>query len=192
MKTVKKIPLFLFVLSTVLTSILVEAKTNYAVCGPKPGLIDRLLNDAEKIRLKCIDDAYIASQKAVNTEVAQLQEISKKLDIEIKKTAIKIDKNHVQCAPKPGERSRDPKTVARCHELISAQNVITRRINNLLGWSKRPKPKTSDSNASIAETPPCPSKQKLDEMKVARMFNRKLFVTYERCVTLNPGNYFGF
>ena len=192
MKTLKNAPLLFFLLSFLMMSTFVAAKTNYATCGPKPGLIDRLLNDAEKIRLKCIDDAYRASQVAVNTEMAELSEISKKLDIEIKKHAIKIDNNRIQCAPKPGERRRDPKTVARCQELLSAQNLITGRINNLLGWSKRPKPKATDSDAIIAETPPCPSKQKLDEMQVARMFNRKLFVTYERCVTLNPGNYFGF
>ena len=173
-------------------STLVMAKTDYAICGPKPGFIDRLLNDAEKIRIQCIDDAYKASQQAAMTEAAQLDEISKKLDVELKKSAIKIANNRIQCAPKPGERPRDSKLVAHCQELLSAQNVITGRINNLRGWSKRPKPKATDTNAKIAETPPCPSKAKLDEMKVARMFNRKLFVTYERCVTLNPENYFDF
>lgn len=183
--------LFLLTLS-VMSSPSVEAKPDYATCGPKPGLIDRMLNDAEKIRLKCIEDAYEESQQAGRLEVAQLYEISKKLDGELKKTAIKIVNNNVQCAPRPGERSRDPKLVARCQELLQAQNTITARINGLMGWSKRPKPKATDSHANISSTPPCPSKEKLKEMQVARMFNRKLFVTYERCVTLNPENYFGF
>ena len=192
MKILKKNQKILFLLTILMMSSFIEAKTNYAVCGPKPGLIDRLLNDAEKIRLKCIDDIYKASQVATNSELAQLAEISKKLDIEIKQKAIKIDKNYVQCSPKPGERARDRKIEARCQELIRAQNVITERMNNLRCWGKRPRPKVTDKNASIAVTPPCPTKEKLDQMQVARMFNRKLFVTYERCVTLNPENYFDF
>lgn len=192
MKILKKMPLLFLITfaSSLLTSSLVEANPNYATCGPKPGLIDRMLHDAEKIRLKCIDDAYESSQQAARLEVAQLYEISKKLDIEIKKSAIRVSNNNVQCVPRPGERSRDPKLVARCQELLKAQNGITTRTNNLMGWSNRPKPKAADSNASIAATPPCPTKEQLDKMRPVRMFNRKLFVTYERCVTLNPESHF--
>lgn len=190
MKKIQNAPVFFFFIASLTMGGLAQAQPNYAMCGPKPGIIDRMLHDAETIRIKCIEDAYEASREAVRVEVAELYATSKQLDAEIKKSAIKVDFNRVQCVPKPGEIDRDPKLVARCQELVKAQNSIISRIDELMGWNERPKPKTTDSNATISATPPCPSKAKLDEMKVARMFNRKLFVTYERCVTLNPENYF--
>lgn len=185
MKIVSKI-LFLFAIS-MMTSGLVHAEANYAMCGARPGLLERLISDAEKIRIKCIEDAYKANQEAVRVEVAQLIETNKKLTAEIKKVAVKVEYNRVQCE---GGASRSSKTVARCNELLKAQIAVVKRIQFLMGWSERPKPKPSDKDATITATPPCPSKAKLEEMKVARMFNRKLFVTYERCVTRSFENGF--
>lgn len=177
----------LFALALVISG-LVQARPTYEMCGAKPGLLDRLLTDAEKIRIKCIEDVYAANQEAIRKEVAELQATSQKLNAELKKVAIKVDYNIVQCSPRNGE-TRDPKLVAKCQELVSAQNGVISRIDELMGWNERPKPKPTDSTATITATPPCPSKQKLEEMKVARMFNRKLFKTYERCVTLGTAMY---
>lgn len=156
------------------------------MCGAKPNLLDKFLTDAEKIRIKCIEDVYAAQQEAIRKELQELHETSQKLSSEIKKVAIKSTYNTVQCAPRPGEPVRDPKLVSRCEELVVALNRIVDRMDELNGWSSKPKPKLTDDNTNIAATPPCPSKEKLEEMKPVRMFNRKLYQTYERCVTLAP------
>lgn len=160
---------------------------NYGMCGGKPGVLEKLFTDAEKIRIKCIEDAYQANKEKVRKELEDLYAMNTKLDLELKKSAISIKYNMVQCTPKYGEPKRSAKLIQRCSELVAAKSAVVYRIHELNGWNAKPIAKKSTiTNAEI--TPPCPSKEKLKEMQVARMFNRKLFVTYERCVTLNPEN----
>lgn len=190
MKIIKTISLFLLANLLTLSGVL-HAADPYGSCGTKPGFFDRLINDAEKIRLKCIDDIYEANKEKVRKEIEDLHETSNNIGIELKKVAIKVDFNIVQCSPRSGEASRDPKLVQRCQELVSAKNAVISRIDELMGWNDRPRSRDNNkANANTASiSPPCPSKEKLKEMQVARMFNRKLFQTWERCVTLDPTNY---
>ncbi len=162
---------------------------NYGMCGERPGMINRLFTDAEKIRIKCIEDAYQANKEKVRKEIEDLYAMNTKLDAELKKSAIKINYNMVQCSPKYGEPKRAPSLIKRCEEIIVAKTAVISRINELNGWDAKPVAKNLKTKNSEV-SPPCPSKEKLKEMQVARMFNRKLFVTWERCVTLNPEGYF--
>jgi len=162
---------------------------NYGMCGEKKDMITRLFTDAEKIRIKCIEDAFQANKEKVRREIDELYAINTKLTAELNKAAIKVNFNMVQCSPKYGEPKRAPHLIKRCEELIAAKTAVIYRINELNGWNEKPitkNPKVKNTEVN----PPCPSKQKLKEMQVARMFNRKLFVTWERCVTLNPEEYF--
>lgn len=185
MKKLHALTFFVLFIMALMVSGFVHARPSYEMCGAKPGLLEGLFTDAEKIRIKCIEDVYKANQEAIQKEVADLHATSQKLSLELKKVAIKVDYNIVQCSPRTGEPPRAQKLIDRCSELVRANNAVISRIDELMGWSERPKPKPTDSNAAINATPPCPSQAKLEEMKVARMFNRKLFETYERCVTLN-------
>lgn len=73
---------------------------NYSMCGGKPGIIDKLFTGAEKIRLKCIEDVYQANKEKVRKEIEELHALSTNISSELKKTAIKVDYNLVQCALK--------------------------------------------------------------------------------------------
>lgn len=171
---------FLFIITTPLHA----EGPNYGMCGARPGMINRLFTDAEKIRIKCIEDAYQANKEKVRKEIEDLYAMNTKLDAELKKSAVKISYNMVQCS----QSGRAPHLIKRCESLLAAKIAVVSRIQELNGWNAKPVAKNPKvSNAEI--NPPCPSKEKLKEMQVARMFNRKLFVTWERCVTLNPEGY---
>jgi hypothetical protein len=135
---------FLFVIALMISGF-VHARPTYEMCGARPGLFDRLLTDAEKIRIKCIEDVYAANQEAIRKEVAELQATSQKLSLELKKVAVKVNYNIVQCSPRTGEPARDPKLVSRCQELVKAQNQVISRIDELMGWSEKPRPKPTDN-----------------------------------------------
>ena len=62
---------FLFIITTPLHA----EGPNYGMCGARPGMINRLFTDAEKIRIKCIEDAYQANKEKVRKE--KLEEAKK-------------------------------------------------------------------------------------------------------------------
>lgn len=190
MKKLITLSLFLFFAIALIMDGKIQASETYATCGVKPGFLANLLTDAEKIRVKCIEDIYEQNKEQTRIEVEELDHTIGQLGTEVKKVALKNEYNMVQCDPRNGEPKRDPKLSARCHELVRTRNALISRMDELLGWSERPRPKPRpDGKVSASElTPPCPSKEKLKEMQTARIFNRKLFQTYERCVTLNPEN----
>ncbi len=181
---------FIFALG-LLTSGLLHAVTVYQACGAKPSFLDRMLTDAEKIRIKCIDDYYEKVKEKVRLEVEALHEAHKKLNVELKKVAIKVEVGRVECSPRRGEAERSPELIKRCQEIVLAQNAILYRIDELMGWNEKPRPQPSANTTPASIVPDCPSKQKLKEMEVSRMFNRKLFQTWERCVALgDPSEYY--
>ena len=159
---------------------------DYMTCGPKPGLISSLLSDAEKIHQKCLDQVYEENRAKVLREVAALQEVRIQLDEEIKKTAIESTISTVQCAPKRNQ-TRDPQLVKRCQDAIRAKNKVVDRIDKLMGWKDqyaRPKAETASTNQSQRKDTseyPCPSKAELDEMRTARVFNKRLNEMWTRC-----------
>lgn len=181
---------FLFV-AGLLTSGFLHAMTAYQACGAKPSFLDRMLTDAEKIRIKCIDDYYEKVKEKVRLEVEALHQSHKKLDVELRKVAVKVEVGRVECSPRRGEPERDPRLVKKCQEIVVAQNAILYRIDELMGWNEKPKPPANANTTPNSIVPDCPSKQKLKEMEVTRMFNRKLFETWERCVSLgDPSEYY--
>lgn len=76
-------------------------------CGSPPGLVARFLTDAEDIYLKCLDDLDKRNRERVLKEVHELQEVSRKLDQEIKSTAVNYSASLVTCT----RQGRDPKLV---------------------------------------------------------------------------------
>lgn len=181
---------FIFALGLLASGIL-HAMTAYQACGAKPSFLDRMISDAEKMRIKCIDDYYEKVKEKVRLEVVALHESHKKLDAELRKVAIKVEVGRVECSPRRGEPERSPKLIQRCQEIVVAQNAMLSRIDELMGWNEKPKPKPNSNTSAVTIVPDCPSKQKLKEMEVSRMFNRKLFETWERCVALgDPSEYY--
>ena len=177
--------IFVLVMQLISTSF----ATTYENCGTRPGLLERLISDAEKIRTKCIDDIYEANKKKVQKELDELHQANLLLSDEIKKSAIKVNYNIVICSPRKGEPARSPELISRCNELVNAKNAIISRIEEITEWESK-RPVISPTKATPEHiVPPCPSKENLKKIQSVRMFNRKLYKTWERCVTLDPESY---
>lgn len=68
-----------------------HAETNpYQSCGPKANLVTRLLTDAEKIRLACINDVYDKITQQRDKEVAELTETIQNVKKNFKKLLSKL------------------------------------------------------------------------------------------------------
>ncbi len=154
------------------------------LCGPPPGVLSKLFTDAEEIHLKCLKQNDERNHVRVLREVAELQEVSKQLDAEIKLTAISYTISTVKCAPGAGEK-RDPKIVARCKAALTARIGVINRVDKLMGWKKQfvdtPLRDVSTSKPKEPSDFPCPTSPELDRMKPARSFNKRLNEIWTRC-----------
>lgn len=107
----------------------------------------------------------------------------KQLDGEIAKVAINFNRYSgiVNCKPEKKDR---------CHEILQTQRTLIIRLDKLMGWERKVSApqKTAVKNSDVQ--PPCPSKEELDKMQAVRYFHKKLYKTWERCVSLNPENYY--
>lgn len=172
-----------FILLTLISFQAFANSEDYLQCGPPPGLISRLLTDAEEIRIKCIDQIYEANQEKVRKEVQSLSEVSKQLDEEIQRTAITRSHGMVQCVPSRGQ-TRDPKLVKRCQDAVANRAAVIDRIDRLMGWKQTYTRSSSDSKESRMKGPqefPCPSPQEMEKMRVARAFHKRLNEMWTRC-----------
>ena len=91
----------------------------------------------------------------------------------------------VHCNP-PRGGTPDPAREKKCSEIVQAKTHVVSRINKLMGWDARPIPKAHENVSMEKMAAPCPSQAELDRMKPVRYYNRKLYTTWERCVTLAP------
>ncbi len=169
-------------------SLLAVDTVDVAHCGAKPGFLENLFTNAQSIRVKCIDEAYEANRIKVLDEANELSDMIKAMAVELEQTAYEYTYGMVKCEPRRGE-PRDEARVKKCREINEARNSAIGRMNDLMGWNTRAVARTE--NTTIEEiTPPCPSKADLDKMKPVRYFNRRIYQTWERCVQLNPMNYY--
>lgn len=159
------------------------------MCGAKPGFLASLLTDAKEIRIKCINDAYEANRNRVLAEANELDKLQKKLGEELKKVAYTFDYAMIRCYPPSGTPQNQVRT-KKCQELNEARNAVIDRMDKLMGWKDLPLPAKREETTNAQITPPCPSREDLKKIQVARAFNRKLYETWERCVTLQPENFY--
>jgi hypothetical protein len=180
----------LIILGALLSSSLeAAAPPIYAHCGAKPGFFEKFLTDAEEIRIKCINDAFEANKRRTIEEANQLDVVQKQLKAEIDKVAYTSTLTMVRCDPPQGE-PKNPARTAKCRELNQARNAVIERIDVLMGWNERPM-SANQINTTIPQiTPPCPPRDDLARIQAARHFNRRLFETWERCVQLQPENFY--
>ncbi|PIP89151.1 MAG: hypothetical protein COW01_00230 [Bdellovibrionales bacterium CG12_big_fil_rev_8_21_14_0_65_38_15] len=177
-----------FLLSLSSFSILGSDTVNVAHCGARPSFLENLFTNAESIRVKCIDEAYEANRIKVLEEANQLSDMIKAMEVELKVVAYEYSYAMIKCTPRNSER-RDEARIKKCREINEARNSVIGRMNDLMGWNTRAE--VRNENTTIEEiTPPCPSKSDLDKMKPVRYFNRSIYQTWERCVQLNPMNYY--
>lgn len=156
---------------------------NYGSCGPKPGILSRLISDADKMREKCINDVYLDYLEVRDREVRELHEYSKYLETETRKVAVKVTMIMVDCGV---ETKRNPQLVIKCRQLNAERYAVISRIDRLMGWDQQFKSAAATNvPAKDLPTPPCPSSAELEQIKGIRYFNKKLYQTWERCVTLN-------
>lgn len=180
----------LIVLGALLSSALeAAAPPIYAHCGARPGLFERFLTDAEEIRIKCINDAFEANKRKTIEEANQLDAVQKQLKTEIDKVAYTSTLTMVRCDA-PAGQPKNPARTAKCRELNEARNAIIERINTLMGWNERPLPANRAAITTPNITPPCPPREDLARIQPIRHFNRRLFETWERCVQLQPENFY--
>lgn len=159
-----------------------------AHCGARPGLLERFLTNAQSIRIKCIDEAYEANRVKVLEEANELSDMIKLMEEELKQVAYSYQLGHLSCEPRNGQ-PRDENRVKKCREINAARNSAIDRMNNLMGWNSRVIVRNEATTVKDI-TPPCPSRADLDKMKPVRYFNRRIYQTWERCVQLNPENYY--
>lgn len=155
---------------------------NYSSCGTKPGVISKLISDADEMREKCINDVYREYLEERDKEVRELHEYSKYLEQEVKKVAVKATIMLVDCGV---ETKRKPELVFRCRQLNAERNAVISRIDRLMGWDQNFRTAAAKNvPAKDLPAPPCPSSTELNEIKGIRYFNKKLYQTWERCVSL--------
>lgn len=172
--------LFIFLLLSFPPTLLAQ---DYSQCGPKPGVLERLFTDVEKVRAKCIDDVYNKHREQVLKEANAVSDLIKQIQKELGKVATNYD-------PYMGIVNCKQEQKERCEELVSTLRALVIRLDKLMGWDKAMSaPKQSNVKPSDMKAP-CPSKEDLDRMKGVRYFHKKLYQTWERCVQLNPESYF--
>ena len=169
-------------------SLLGSDSIDVAHCGARPGFLENLFTNAQTLRIKCIDEAYEANRIKVLEEANELSDMIKAMALELEQTAYHYDFAMIKCEP-PSGQPRDEARVLKCRQINAARNSAINRMNDLMGWNTRAIARTEST--TIEEiTPPCPSKADLDKMKPVRYFNRRIYQTWERCVQLNPMNYY--
>ena len=177
-------------LLTLLYSLPVRASdVDVRMCGTKVSWLENFFTHANDIRVKCIEQAYEANKKKLEAELEQLQKTQQQLAQELKKYAYKVDYNIVRCDPTQGQPA-NPQRTAKCRELIRAENAIIDRIDEIMGWRSKPLPPNRSQVSNAEVTPPCPSKERLEQIQAIRYFNPGLYKTWERCVMLQPENYY--
>jgi phosphoribosylanthranilate isomerase len=156
-----------------------------SMCGPKPSKLSSFFTDAEKIRIKCIENAYELEKKLRDEEVRQLDLIQKQLETDLKKVAYKVSYAIVQChSPK---NDWPIKKTEECQKINQQRNAIISRIDHLMGWDEPFKNKIQKNvQTELANNLelPCPNDEELQKIQSVRYFNRKAFKTWERCVNL--------
>tara|TARA_R110000868_G_scaffold132381_5_gene343305 strand:- start:7663 stop:8217 length:555 start_codon:yes stop_codon:yes gene_type:complete len=161
---------------------------NVAHCGAQPGFLESLFTNAQTLRVKCIDEAYEANRIKVLEESNELSDMIKAMEVELKEVAYEYTYGMIKCTPRNGQ-PRDEARTKKCSEINIARNSAIGRMNDLMGWNTRAVARTETTTVEEI-TPPCPSKEDLDKIKPVRYFNRRLYQTWERCVQLNPMNYY--
>lgn len=167
----------------------VADQVDVSMCGARPGLLERLLTDAEKIRIRCIDQAYEENRQKLLDEAIALDELQKSLKSELEKVAFEYTAFTLRCHPNRGQVA-DPERTKKCQEINLARNTVIERMNVVMGWNERPRPSNQSNPTAKDLTPPCPSKEDLLKIQPVRYFNRKLYQTWERCVTLSPEKFY--
>jgi hypothetical protein len=161
----------------------ISADNIYGACGARPGALESFFTHAKKIREKCVNDVYEEEKKKTQKEIEDLNATNKLLDIELKKVAYKVDYALVRCHPDRGEAG-NPAREKKCSEIAETKNSIIDRIHKLTGWDDRPAPKAEENVTAAKLAAPCPSQDELNKMQGVRYYNKALYQTWERCVTL--------
>lgn len=156
-----------------------------SMCGAKPSTLSSFFTDAEKIRVKCIEAAYKKEAELRDLEVRQLDDLQKKLEIDLKKVAYKVEYARVECTSP--DRTWPAKKTEACHLITQQRNAIISRIDHLMGWDEPIKRKINTTE-SIDTTSnfevPCPTDTELKKIQSVRYFDRSLYKLWERCVNL--------
>lgn len=177
--------IFLFLYS----SLIFASQPDIAQCGERPGLLGRMLTDADEIRKKCINDAYEAHRRKVLEEANALSDLSKKLEIDLKKVAYEYKGYSIRCAPGPGDK-KDSQREKKCNEINSARNAVIKRMNVLMGWNSTPRPQRDKITEKDIAPPPCPSSQDLEKLRAVRYYSKGAYQMWERCVNMGAANYY--
>lgn len=180
---------FILGVSAVLASGTLGGPVDVAFCGPRPGMLEKLFTNAAEIRRKCIEDAYEANRQKLIAEANELDKLQRTMQDELKQVAYTYSHGMIRCSP-PAGTPANPARTRRCQELNDARNAVIDRMNTIMGWNDRPLPPKSEPVSNAQVTPPCPTKEQLDKLRAVRHLNRKAFETWERCVQLNPENYY--
>lgn len=157
-----------------------------SLCGPRSSFFERLLTDAEKIRIQCINDYYDQKKIEVEKLIAELdKEIQKQKKI-IQDNAFKAGPvlTTVQCDSRQG--GHDPKKVAACEKALELYSALVAQMNHLMGWDI---PRTKDFSASPEQVKKsleitCPDEKTLKAIQPVRYFKKNLYQLYEHCAVL--------
>jgi hypothetical protein len=176
----KKIILGIFFLQ--LTSPLF-AKDMYAICGERPSVLDRLIEMATKAHSKCVEDIYETNKRKTEAHIDALNAKNAELTKKIKKVAYEMSIGVVRCQSINGEKA-DFSRSQKCHEIVEQKRMISQQLERLNGWvDKSEKDVLNQKDPKSKElSPPCPSKEELQKMKMAIAFNGKLYNFYNDCV----------
>lgn len=156
---------------------------NYSGCGNRPGVVSKLVSDADKMYEKCIVDLYEEYQASRDREARVLSEYSRHLEKEIKKVSLKFNKMIVDCGV---ESSRKIELVLKCRQLVSERSAIVSHIDALTGWDDKFKDAVKEKvPVNKLPSPACPTSAALQKIKAVSSFNKNFNQTWERCLTLN-------
>lgn len=180
---------WIFLFCALFSATLHASDVDVRMCGVKVSWLENFFTHANDIRAKCIEQAYEANKRKLEAELDQLHKTQQQLAQELKKYAYKVDYNIVRCDPPQGQAA-NPQRTAKCRDLIRAENAIIDRIDEIMGWKSKPLPENRAQVSNAEVTPPCPSKERLQQIQAIRYFNPTLYQTWERCVMLQPENYY--
>lgn len=157
-------------------------------CGARPSALKRLLTDAEDIRLKCIDDYFVA-QKEANARLATQvsEEIQKQKEV-LKKSAYKTDDLllRIHC-DFPMEIPSSKVRTEQCRRELALYNGLIAQLDHIMGWDRSVVKPVSGAAEQIQKDLelPCPDEETLGKIQPVRYFKKNLYKIYERCRELS-------
>lgn len=164
------------------------ANDDIAQCGATPNFLTDLFTNASHVREICLETIKQENKKKKAAELAQIQNTLKEVDKRLDEVAYSNSETRVYCEPRSSNQDPDQERTKKCRELLASKNALIARMDYLMGWDRRLARAPEKLSAQDIQLD-CPSTDELKKIRAVRYFNRNLYQSWEKCVTLRADDF---